>query len=254
MNLWATLMWSPVRFKAYGPSHCAVLASSLAGALALIALGRARRDLPLHDWLPRVLGAVIVVSEIVFVLYPVPLGYFDISWCLPLQLCDITALFYGSALLIGLPFGMEWGYFLGLSATMLTALTPDLAHDFPHIEFWCFFLTHALVAVVAAYATFGLDRRPRPGAAWKVWLAVNAYGLIAALVNIRLHSNYLYICQKPAAFSPFNFMGDWPQYVVVLDLCLAALLAALSSLAERAPRCVPAVQCAGTTQRSTSGR
>ena len=229
------LFWSTERFVAYGPSHLMVLAAMLAGSLALVSLGRRAPTHAVHRILPRVLGLVIVTSEIVFVAYPIPLGYFSPVWGLPLQLCDLTALTFGTALVCDWRFGLELGYFLGLSGTLLTTLTPDLAHDAPHIEFFCFFLTHALVSVVALYSTFGLDRRPRPGAAPRVWLAVNLYGLAAGALNHHLHSNYLYICRKPPVASPFDYMGPWPVYVVVLDLVLAALLLLLTALSDRIP-------------------
>jgi len=230
------LLHSQARFQAFGASHVAVLAGSLVAAFALVAAGRATRGHPLHRALPRLLGLVIVVSEIAFCAYPVWLGRFSPVWGLPLQLCDMTALTFGTALMLEAPAGVEFGYFLGLSATLLTTFSPDLYHDFPHVEFWCFFLTHSLVAVVAAYVAFGLDRRPRPGAAWRVWLMVNGIGLAVAAFNVVMGSNYLYICRKPGVGSPFDYMGPWPLYVVVLDLTLAALLALLAFAGRHVPK------------------
>jgi hypothetical integral membrane protein (TIGR02206 family) len=172
---------------------------------------------------------------VAFCLYPVPLGKWRIDWALPLQLCDLTAFTTGFGLLTMNAFALEIGFFLGLSATLLTTATPDLAMDFPHIEFFCFFLTHALVSVAVVYVTFGLDVRPRAMAGLKVWGLVNAVGIVIAGVNMRLGSNYLYICRKPPVASPFDFMGPWPLYVVVLDLVLAALLVLLTVVSEKVP-------------------
>ena len=230
------LLYSRGRFHAYGASHQAVLALSFFGAALLVASGRLHRHSGAHRWLPRLLGLAIVVAEIVFVTYPVYLGTFGWDWGLPLQLCDLTALVSGFGLIFEHPFALEVGFFLGLSATLLTTATPDLEHDFPHIEFWCLFLTHALVAMTMAYTAFGLDRRPRPGAGAKVWLAVNAYGLLAILINLKLHSNYLYICRKPGVSSPFDYLGSWPGYVLWLDVILAAFIAGLTLIARIAPR------------------
>src|SRR5262249_28534436 len=60
------LFWSTDRFAAFGPSHLTVLAAMLAGSLALVSLGRRAPAHPAHRALPRLLGAVIVLSEIVF--------------------------------------------------------------------------------------------------------------------------------------------------------------------------------------------
>lgn len=240
-----SLLQSRERFEMFGASHQAVVVLSLLLALVLVRLGRSGRGLSVHRWLPRALGVLIVVSELVFVTYPLYLGNFAASWGLPLQLCDLTALVAGLGLITLDAFALEVGFFLGLSATMLTTLTPDLAHDFPHVEFLCFFLTHALVSVAMLYVAFGLDRRPRPGAALKVWLAVNLYGLVAAEINIVLGSNYLYICRKPPMASPFDWMGPWPWYVVAVDLTLCAILLALAALAARVPDARTSAQGSG---------
>ena len=235
------LLYSHVKFQPWGASHLAVLALSLALSIALVLFGRRFPALGAHAALTRSLGAFIIVSELVFVLYPVYLGTFAANWGLPLQLCDITALVTGFGLLTGHRFALEWGYFLGLSATLLTTFSPDLEHDFPHVEFWCFFLTHALVSVAVLYSAFGLDRRPRPGAGFRVWAGVNLYGLAAIAINLRLSSNYLYICWKPGVHSPFDYLGPWPFYVLALNAILYALVRGLAVLAERAPcRALPA--------------
>lgn len=229
------LLHSRVRFQAFGASHFWVLTVSMLLALVLIAWGRRDRHNPAHRHVTRLLGLVIVISEIVFVMYPVYLGRFGWDWGLPLQLCDLTALIGGLGLVMDVPFAIEVGFFLGLSATLITTATPDLDHDFPHIEFWCFFLTHSLVSAAMAYQAFGLDRRPRPGAPLRVWLAVNVYGLIASAINLRLDSNYLYICHKPGVSSPFDYLGPWPWYVVALDLILAGFIAVLARIARIVP-------------------
>lgn len=234
-EIYSVLLFSKNEFVAFGASHLFVLAGSIAAAAGLVAMGRRRRDAPVHGWLPRALGAVIVVGEVAFCLYPVPLGKWRADWALPLQLCDMTAFTTGFGLLTMNAFALEVGFFLGLSATLLTTVTPDLSRDFPHVEFFCFFLTHALVSVAVVYVTFGLDVRPRATAGLRVWGLVNAIGIVIAGVNVWLGSNYLYICRKPPVSSPFDFMGPWPVYVVVLDLVLAGLVAALTLVAERVP-------------------
>jgi hypothetical integral membrane protein (TIGR02206 family) len=216
-----------------------VIALSLAATLVLLGLGRRRRAARLHAWMPRALGVTILAGETTFCLYPVYLGTFRPDWALPLQLCDITAFATGLGLVTGSALALEIAYFLGLSGTLLTTFSPDLLHDFPHVEFFCFFATHALVSVAAAYVVFGLDRRPRPAAALRVFAWVNAYGLAISAVNWLLGANYLYICRKPPVASPFDYMGPWPCYVGVLDLTLLAFLAGLTYLARQVPLAGP---------------
>lgn len=234
-SLFAALLSSREPFQAWGPSHLTVIGLSFAVAALLVRWGRARRTDPWHPRLVFAIGLTIVISELTFCLYPVYQGRWRPDWALPLQLCDMTAFATGFGMMLGHATLLEIGFFLGLSGTLLTSASPDLERDFPNIEFFCFFLTHALVSVAAVYYTFGLDRRPRPLAAWRVWLTVNAVGLCIAALNTKLGSNYLYICRKPPVASPFDYMGPWPHYVIVLDLTLAALLALLTWVARAAP-------------------
>jgi hypothetical integral membrane protein (TIGR02206 family) len=224
-------------FQAGSPSHLAVLALSLLLAPLLVRLGRRGSGCAVNRVLARALAVAIFAAEVAFCLFYIPLGEFRVTFSLPLQLCDVTAFVTAWALWSGAAWAVEIACFLGLSSTLLTTLTPDLARDFPHVEFVCFFLTHALVAVGAAYMVFGLGWMPAAGATRRVLLAVNAYGLAMCAVNAALGSNYLYICRKPPVASPIDWMGPWPLYVLVLDV---ALVAALATLALVFARCGPA--------------
>lgn len=234
MSTLYNLLWhTDRRFAVFGPTHLAGLALFAALAALLIWFGRSPAPPRAKAAVRVALGACIALFETLYVLYPLPLGTFDARYSLPLQICDITAYAAAFALIAGWPTARELAYFMGLSTTLLASFTPDMTYDFPHVEFICFFVSHALVVAAVLYMLLGLGQRPRPGAAWRVFLLVNAYCVAIALVNLLLGSNYVYLCYKPQVGSPMDWLGPWPYYVAVMDLIFAAVLALLSLLLRR---------------------
>lgn len=222
------LFTSKATFAVGGTSHLWVIALSLAAAGLLVAAGRRHPEHPFHRRISLALGLTILVSELVFCIYAVPLGFWGANWSLPLHLCDVTSIMCGLALITRSRLATEWTYYFGLSATLVTTATPDMRWDFPHVEFYCFFITHALVSVAAAYMVFGLRRLPRPGAWLRIFALANLFGLAVAAINLQLDSNYLYICKKPQVESLFDLLGPWPWYVGAMELIVLAFLGALS--------------------------
>lgn len=233
------LLWgSTNRFALFAPSHLAALWLFTACAVLMFVFGRSAAPAGAKRALRIGLGLCIFAFETLYVLYPLPLGSFDVRYSLPLQICDITAYATALALVSGWAPAREVSCFMGLTTTLLACLTPDMTYDFPHVEFICFFATHALVVAAVLYQVVGLGHWPQPGAARRVFLLINGYGAAMVGVNLALDANYVYICAKPQLGSPMDWLGPWPVYIVVMDVlfvgALALVAAALRGLERRA--------------------
>lgn len=230
------LISSPLYFKhpfqTGSGAHVAILQLSALLAVGLVIYGAFFRTHRIHHLIRLALGLFILAAEMAFVLYPVPLGTWGPDWCLPLHLCDMTAILCGLALVTRNQLAIEWTYYFGLSTTLVTTATPDMYWDFPHIEFICFFATHSLVSAAACYLVFGLGYRPRKGAWHRVYKLSLLYGCCVALANIFLDSNYLYLCYKPPIESLFDVLGPWPWYIASINAIVLLFFLTLS-LAER---------------------
>lgn len=224
MDIYATLMHSTGRFTAFGPSHLATLGFAVALGLLLVRVARSKGTERTSSAIRIALGVTILSLETIFVLYPIPLGTFHARYSLPLQLCDITAYCAAMALLTRWQAFTEIAFYLGTTATMVTCISPDLALDFPHIEFICFFASHALVTVSMTFMVFGLRQWPRRTAPFRVFAFVNVYGLLMAIVNCLIGSNYLYIRCKPGVTTIMDWMGPWPYYIGCMDMLLVLCL------------------------------
>lgn len=224
------LLWrSTGRFVLFAPSHLAALGLSVALAALLVMVGRSSATARAKRALRLGLGLCIFAFETLYVLYPLPLGSFDVRYSLPLQVCDITAYATALALLTGWAPAREVSCFMGLTTTLIACLTPDMTYDFPHVEFICFFATHTLVCAAVLYQVVGLRQWPRPGAARRVFLLINGYGGLMVAVNLALGANYVYICAKPQLGSPMDWLGPWPIYIVVMDVLFIGALALVSA-------------------------
>jgi hypothetical integral membrane protein (TIGR02206 family) len=222
-------------FVLFGADHLGALLLTALGAAAFTAL--VRRD-------PR--GAAALASRVglalalfaatagTLVLWSrdVPLTVWDL---LPLHLCDFLILVAIAALLTLHPVACELLYFWGCAGTLLAIVTPDVRVGFPDWRFLSFFGLHGLIVVAAVTVVFGFGRRPRPGAAWRVFLLTNAYTVVVGLVNAAFGTNYLYLRQKPGASTLLDWMGPWPVYILAAD-ALALVLFLLLGLPFRAAR------------------
>lgn len=231
------LLWqSPNRFASFGPSHVAALVLFAALAVLLIRLGRAPVSPRVKTTVRLGLGACILVFETIYVLYPIPIGAFDTRYSLPFQVCDITAFATAIALITNWAVPREISCYLGLTTTLIACITPDVAYDFPHIEYLCFFISHALVVVAVLYVTIGLQHWPVPGAARRVFFFINSYAAGMILVNLYLGANYVYLCYKPQSATAMDWLGPWPYYVAVMDLLFIAALALVAWVLQRLQR------------------
>ena len=84
MYLLYDLLWqSHNRFATFGASHLAALILFAALTVILIRLGRSPAASEIKTTLRVGLGICILVFETLYVLYPLPIGTFDIRYSLP---------------------------------------------------------------------------------------------------------------------------------------------------------------------------
>ena len=214
-------------FEAYGTSHQLVVALLLAGAVALVPLGRAVRGSDAEaGWGKALAVAVLLLTVPLHVLAIVRVDG-DPVQALPLQLCDLASLAAPYALWTHRRWAIGLTYYWGLTLTTQAVVTPDLSRDFPDPVFIAFWGMHLLVVWAACYLTWGLGLAP----GWRDYATtVLVTGVWAACVyafNESAGTNYGYLNAKPQAASILDLLGSWPWYVlaeVVIVLVVWALL------------------------------
>jgi hypothetical integral membrane protein (TIGR02206 family) len=225
-------MSSRQAFRLFGPSHWAVLATTAAVTAALVLLARrpgGARAARLAAWS---LAGLLLFDELAVVALAAHDDLPTLKDHLPFQLCDWVIAACVAALVLRRQLAYELAYFWGLSGTLQAVLTPDLAVDFPDLHFLTFQIHHAGVIVAVLYLTLGLGMRPRRRSVLYAWLWLQSYGVVAALADWLLDSNYGYLRSKPAQASLLDYLGPWPWYLASLEaLSLLLFLACYAPFA-----------------------
>lgn len=224
---------NPQPFRAFGTSHLVVLALSglVLVAMCLVARGKPPR-LGVGSRPERV--QALTLAAILFALWPLKVWVYRMMgypYVLPMHLCDWAGIIGGMALIRRQPLAAELLYFWGLAGTLNGLLTPDLGQEYPHPRFFVFFTLHAGVVIAALYVVIGLRLHPRPGAVWRMFLWTQVYVASALVINlltrstVSMESNYGFLMHKPLdAKNPIlEALGDWPWYILGLELVCVVL-------------------------------
>jgi hypothetical integral membrane protein (TIGR02206 family) len=213
-------------FRAFGPSHLAVLGITLAAGTLLSLLARR----PGHPRLARLLAwglaALLIADEVAVVALAAHDDPATLTRHLPFQLCDWVVAAAAVALVARRQTAYELAYFWGLAGTLQALVTPDLREDFPGIHFLTFQILHAGAVVAVIFLTGGLRRRPRWRSVGHAWLWLQLYLAVTAGIDLLIDANYGYLRAKPAQASLIDRLGPWPWYLVSLELLAAVLFVA----------------------------
>ena len=204
----------------FGPTHAIVVLTVF--VIAGLCIREGRRNC---TW-PRVLLAFLCLT-----VYPLNLlAYGTLEFELPLEnilpfhLCDFAALTAGFAILTRKPLLCELTYCWGLAATLQALITPNLPYPPGHPVFWSFFIHHGAVVVVALYLPLAMSWKPRPGVVPRILLWNQVYFFPALLVNHLLGTNFGFLARKPVGNSLLDPLGDWPVYLIWLQILAAILM------------------------------
>jgi hypothetical integral membrane protein (TIGR02206 family) len=200
------------QFTAYGPSHWAILAVFVIGAVLLVRVGRGQTEQQARR-LARILGAVTALIYAAILIYIVTPPSIDYS--VPLQLTDLATVVAAYALWSQKQWAYALTYYWGLVLSTQALISPALqGPDFPHYQFLAFWAIHLLVVWAAIYLTWGRGMRPD----WRDFRFAVLVTLVWATVTFTFNTiagtNYGFLNRKPSTSSLLDVMGPWPWYVV----------------------------------------
>lgn len=135
-----------------------------------------------------------------------------------MHLCDWVTFIAITALIIRKQLLYEMTYFWGLAGTLQATITPDLPYGFPHFYFFTFNISHSGILIAAAFLTFGMNFRPQPISILRAFLWLQTYAVTTVIVNVITDQNYGYLCRKPINPSLLDHLGDWPWYILSLEM------------------------------------
>ena len=217
----------PRRFVLFGPDHLGALAVTAVLVIGLVRLVRRDPEGRVATAVRFGLAALLLAATAATMIGWARHGRLQWLDFLPLHLCDLLIFVAVYALVRPRALACELLYFWAGAGTALAMIGPDVGSGFPAPGFLSFFALHGLVVASAAVLVFGLGCRPRPGAAWRVFLVTNAYAAVVGLVDLALEANYLFLCHKPAGATLLDWLGPWPVYLLAADALALVLFLAL---------------------------
>ncbi|MDX1774313.1 TIGR02206 family membrane protein [Oceanihabitans sediminis] len=160
-------------------------------------------------------GAIITYHS-----YLISLGNYSITTDLPLFLCSFLALIIPIFTFSRKYWMFEILLFWVIAGTTQGVLTPDIAVGFPSFDYFRYWIVHLGLLTIIFYAVFALRMRPRFKSIFKSFMALQVYVVVIMAINYFLKSNYFYLNRKPASASALDYLGDWPYYLLVVELIL----------------------------------
>ena len=153
-------------------------------------------------------------------------GSFSIADSLPLQFCDVACVVACLMLLTGHRRAHAITYFWGIAFCLQAFLTPTLKQGPAHLDFWFFWINHAVILGGAVYSVCVSRFRPR----WNDFLfaaaAATAWLCFLVIFDVLTGSNYGFVGNaNPGTKSLIDFLGPWPGRLVWIYLMgLTALM------------------------------
>lgn len=218
---------TPLWLKALGASLLVITALVFAGA-RIGNRGRGR--------LATCLGVLLLLSELLVHLSLANRGLWRVDTCLPLHLCDLTAIFSWVALLWRNQKIYECLFYWGIPGAVISLATPEftLAPGVINpdgtlgnetLVFLNYYVSHGGILAAALYLTFALGMRPGRGSWWKISLLGQPMLLVIGLINLAIGTNYIFLCEPPLVAGAL-IIGPWPWYILgmIILMVLASLL------------------------------
>jgi hypothetical integral membrane protein (TIGR02206 family) len=140
---------------------------------------------------------------------------------LPLQLSDLSVIFAIVMLFSKSKKLFQFLYFAGLGSSIQAILTPDLGrYSFPHFEYFEFFVSHGGVVLACIFMVLFFNYSPTLQWMWVTIFIVNIYSGLVFFLNKWLGANYLYIMKKPKSVSLLDYLGQWPWYLLSIEIIM----------------------------------
>ena len=215
------------RMTPYGPEHIAVLLVTVVLAVALVMVARRIRGGVQEDRLLRGAGWVMLAVTVLWTVWGMMPGQWNIDQSLPFQFSDAMRFITAIALLTRADWAIAICYFWGLTLNLQSVITPDLNYfDYPVVEFAAYWFLHIAALVVPIVFVWGLGYRPTWRGYGVAYAAAIGWALVAIGVNAVTGANYAYLSHAPAGPSALDLLGPWPFYIL-WELIIVAVVWAL---------------------------
>lgn len=176
-----------------------------------------------YNQLFQLVGVAISATVIGFHSYRALFFEYNFSEDLPLYLCSLVAILIPIYTYSRHYWMFEILLFWIIAGTLNAVITPDISEGFPSLDYFRYWIVHLGLLFVIFYSIFVLKMRPAFKSILKSFLALQLYVVVMLIVNYYLNANYFYLNEKPKSASLLDYFGDWPYYIVVVQIIIIPL-------------------------------
>ncbi|MFI4898809.1 MAG: TIGR02206 family membrane protein [Phycisphaerales bacterium JB059] len=222
-------------FHAYSAFHAVTLAVCALAIFGACLGGRRLSRSGERVW-RRTIGWSIVAFQSFAALWRVAPGSFDLNESLPLHMCRVVVWAAALAMLTESRRARTICFFWGLGLSSQGFVTPMWNHGLASVEFWLFWVSHAQIVGVAAYALTVLGYRPvRADLFFASWSGV-VFALVVIGANLALGTNYSYLgAGTYENRCVVDLLGPWPWRAPAMIAGALAIFGVLYGLSVGIP-------------------
>lgn len=136
---------------------------------------------------------------------------------LPLHLCNIALFFVIIMMFTHSKKLFQLCFFWSMGA-IFAIITPDVKIGLPNFVTFSFFITHFYIIFGVIYEYIFFRRRPKILGYISSFVILNIIAVIIYFINDYLGTNYLFVNRMPNFSSPLRYFGQWPYYIIVVEL------------------------------------
>ncbi|WP_438318712.1 YwaF family protein [Sporosarcina sp. FA9] len=165
----------------------------------------------------RLFAISLLAMEILYHVWMINTGRWDLSNSLPLELCSISLVFTILLLWTGNQKLIDFVFYAGIGGALQAVITPVLDVGFPHFRFIHFFYIHTGIILTAFYYLWIKEYRPTFKGAIRTLVILNLLLPLVVVVNLLFDGNYMFLKSKPNSDSLLDFLGPYPLYILSLE-------------------------------------
>lgn len=160
---------------------------------------------------------ILVAREFVYYAFLIYNDRFTLASSLPLHLCGISYL--ASLVFLYKPkfFYFEFLLLLGIGGAVQSIYTPEVTVGFSNYFIVDYYISHGTIIITPLYAYYVLKMQLRDFSWLRIWILAHVILITVGGINYLLNSNYIYLCEPPAADNPL-ITGGYPYHLIGFEV------------------------------------
>ncbi|WP_312096446.1 TIGR02206 family membrane protein [Niallia sp.] len=216
MKGWYGHLYDDFPFELFSVSHLVMIGILIIGGILLFIF---RNYIQMRSCIFRsVFFLVLLGLEAMYHYWMHKDGLWDASIMLPFHLCSISLILCLLLLITKWELVFQVVYFIGIIGALMAIVTPELFLGYPHFRYFHFFVTHILIIWTCLYFVLVHQYKPTKKGLFLAFIFLNSSATLAWIVNRLIGSNYMFLAYKPANGSLLDYLGPYPDYLLVLEL------------------------------------